>query len=84
MVVEKILDKIKKKIMFILPSVFTWRSAKFIFAECPGVDTQQRLTLLTIVRSCRAFAECHSLPSVRHSAKQSLPSVLFCRVPDTR
>jgi hypothetical protein len=39
MVVEKILDKIKKKIMFILPSVFPWRSAKLIFAECPGVDT---------------------------------------------
>jgi hypothetical protein len=76
MVIEKILDKIKKKIMYILPSVLPWHSAKCIFAECLGLDTRQRLTPLTTVTSWRAFAECHPLPSARHSAKTSLPSVL--------
>jgi hypothetical protein len=69
MVIEKILDKIKKKIMFILPSVLPRRSAKFIFTERPGVGTRQRLMPLATVRSWHAFAECHSLPSVRHLAK---------------
>jgi hypothetical protein len=51
MAIEKILDKIKKKIMHILPSVLTWHSAKCIFAECLGLGTRQRLTPLTSVTS---------------------------------
>jgi hypothetical protein len=70
--------------MYILPSVLPWHSAKCIFAERLGVGTRQRLMPLTTVRSWRAFAECHSLPSARHSVKKTLPSVLFCRVPDTQ
>jgi hypothetical protein len=64
--------------------MYILHSAKRLFAECLGLGTRQRLTPLTTVTSWRAFAEYHPLPSARHSAKNSLPSVLLCRVPDTR
>jgi hypothetical protein len=80
MAIEKSLDKIKKKNMYILPSVLPRYSPKPLFAECLGLGTRQRLTPLTAVMSWRAFAECHPLPSARHSAKYFLPSVLLCRV----
>jgi hypothetical protein len=70
--------------MYILLSVLLRHSAKRLFAVCLGLGTRQRLTPLTTITSWRAFAECHPLPSARHSAKYSLPSVLLCRVPDTR
>jgi hypothetical protein len=80
MAIEKILDKIKKKNMYILPSVLPRHSAKRLFAECLGLGTRQRLMPLTTVTSWYAFAECHPLPIAQHSAKNSLPSVLLCRV----
>jgi hypothetical protein len=51
MAIEKILDKIKKKNMYILPSVLLRHSAKQLFAECLGLGTRQRLTPLTTVTS---------------------------------
>jgi hypothetical protein len=76
MTIEKNLDKMKKK-MYILASVLSRHSAKCLFAECLRVGTRQRMTPLIAWRS---FAECPSLPSARHSAKYSLPSVFLCRV----
>jgi hypothetical protein len=50
-------------------------------AECLRLGTRQRMTPLIAWRS---FAECRLLPSARHSAKYSLPSVFLCRVSGSR
>jgi hypothetical protein len=46
MTIEKILDKIKEKNMYILPSVLPRHSAKLLFAECLRLGSRQRLTPL--------------------------------------
>jgi hypothetical protein len=66
MTIEKNLDEIERKKMYILPSVLRRHSAKCLFAECLRIGTRQRMTPLITWRS---FAECLALPSARHSAK---------------
>jgi hypothetical protein len=81
MTIEKKFGQNRGKKMYILPSVLPRHSAKYLFAECLRVDTRQRMTPLIAWHS---FAECPALPSARHSAKYSLPSVSICRAPGTR
>jgi hypothetical protein len=70
--------------MYILPSVLPRHSAKLLFAECLRLGSRQRLTPLIACSSWRSFAESLPLPSARHWAKNSLPSVFLYLVYGTR
>jgi hypothetical protein len=61
-----------------------WHSATNPLCRVPTLGSRQRLTAVSFRRSLTALCREPPSPSVRHSAKMSLPSVFLCRVSCTR